>query len=134
MKLEGKARKAALALAKRAFPEWKGRKISAEFAASYPMEDYWEGGSRSYVKAINLVTGACTSPSPAARNPFNALAHARVEIPLGVILVEHSIFCGKDSGIRIYFPAPKALEPGVSRELGSDDFLAAVSANYLVAL
>lgn len=84
------------------YPEWKGRKLSVEASTSYQMSNYWDGGSRNYVVAYDLTTGKVAESMPLAGNPFRDQAHARVEIPEGVLLVEHSIFCGRDAGVTIY--------------------------------
>jgi len=94
------------------YPDWKGRKVSVCVAESYQMMDYWSEGSRHYVRAFDIATGKIADHD--ASNPFRGQAHARVTIPDGIALVEHSIFCGKDAGIAIYVtPASLArLLPG----------------------
>jgi hypothetical protein len=91
------------------YPEWKGRKVRITTATEYQMSDYWSEGSRNYVQALAIATGAAAA-NAVAGNPFKAGAHARIEIPSGVALVEHSIFCGKDGGITIYV-RPEDLAP-----------------------
>lgn len=88
-------------IAKAVFPEYKGRKIRVVSRSSYTMANYWDGGSRSYVKAVNLETAAVVSPDQVTECPFNPEASATFEIPANVALVEHSFFCGKDAGITI---------------------------------
>ena len=90
------------ALLSACFPDWKGRKVSVRTASTYQMSDYWSEGSRNYVRAYSLADGSTADVVGAAQTPMNAAAHARVEIPSGIAMVEHSIFCGKDSGITIY--------------------------------
>lgn len=92
------ARRIALAC----YPEYKGRKIKVASEATYRMENYWDGGSRCYAKAYDLKTGTVAAADIATTNPMNGKAHAEIEIPAGVAIVEHSIFCGKDCGITIY--------------------------------
>lgn len=89
------------ALVSAAFPEYKGRKVRIRSAASYQMSNFWDGGSRTYVVAVDLVTGRVVEPIAASSNPFSGAANAAFEIPSGVALVEHSFFCGKDAGITI---------------------------------
>lgn len=84
------------------YPEYKGRKITVIPATSYQMMDYWSEGSRHFVKAYALVNGRVAASSSAAQTPWRGEAHARVAVPVGILLVEHSIFCGKDCGITIY--------------------------------
>lgn len=99
------------------YPEWKGRKVFVQGATSYQMSNYWSEGSRNFVKAYNLATGVAADPSGISQTPFHSSAHATVEIPKDAVLVEHSIFCGKDTGVTIYvnpinlvkfLPAPEA--------------------------
>lgn len=84
------------------FPEWKGRKARVCVATHYQMMDYWDGGSRCYVRAYDLATGRIADPNRDALNPYRGQAHANVPIPDGIALVEHQIFCGKDAGITIH--------------------------------
>lgn len=74
------------------------------------MSDYFSEGSRNFARAYDLATGRVAQPLAAAGTPWNAQAHARIEIPAGVAIVEHSIFCGKDAGVTIYV-RPENLAP-----------------------
>ncbi len=84
------------------YPQYKGRKISLVSATSYHMSDYWDGGSRDYVRAYHIESGAIKDPAQHAHNPYGRSAHSTVEIPEGIAMVEHTIFQGKDMGIRIH--------------------------------
>ena len=84
------------------YPDWKGRKVKARAAKQYSMSNFWDGGSRDYVVAYDPATGQVSQPSFASTNPFTKTAHTTVEIPPGVLLVEHSINMGKDGGITIH--------------------------------
>ena len=97
-------------LAEVAYPEYSGRKFSASVKSRYYPEDYWGGGSRNYMVAIDLHTGRIMEPSTDATNPYNALAHKEFDIPPGIGILEHCIFCGKDLGIRLYVSQPLAIE------------------------
>lgn len=111
-----KSDKAIKAIIRATFPEWKGRKVRVEVATTYSMENFWDGGSRCYVQAYSLEHARAAAPVAAASNPFRAQAHATVEIPAGVVMVEHHIFQGKDAGITIYV-RPENLQaalPGAS--------------------
>jgi hypothetical protein len=96
------------ALAKVAYPDYRGRKFSVCQARTYTMEDYWDGGSRCYAVAVDLATGKMVATQPVARNPFNAAAHATFEIPAGIGILERQIFCGKDCGITLHVAPPPA--------------------------
>ena len=82
-----------------AFPGYRGRKFNVRAVRTYTLDDYWDGGSRTYVKAVDLATGRVGEPSAMVHNPMNGAAHAQFEIPAGVALIEHSVFCGKDCGL-----------------------------------
>lgn len=97
-----KADKTVKAIIRATFPDWKGRKVRAIVATEYKMADHWGGGTRDFVKAYGLESGAASEPRVEAQNPMNAKAHATVAIPENVVLVEHSIFCGEDVGVTIY--------------------------------
>lgn len=84
------------------YPNWNGRKITIKAASTYRMANYWADGSRDEVKAYSLVDGQVAETLQAASNPMNGAAHAELEIPAGVLLVEHSVFCGQDAGVTIY--------------------------------
>jgi hypothetical protein len=84
------------------YPEYKGRKVKVRSATRYQMQDYWTEGSRNFAKVYHLETGLTGSPSAKAGIPWETAAHAEIEVPLGVLIVEHVIFCGKDMGITIH--------------------------------
>jgi hypothetical protein len=83
-----------------AYPSYRGRKVSI-VPQRYPpnVRSYWEGGSRDYFVFLRLDTLAVAA-SPERIRQTGAMCHA-VTLPLGIVCVEHSIFCGKDTGIRI---------------------------------
>jgi len=87
------------------YPDWKGRKVRVSIAAEYQIADYWSEGSRRFVLAYDLGTGAVATATKAAGIPYLAQAHARFAIPQGIALVEHGIFCGKDIGVTIFISA-----------------------------
>ena len=100
------------------FPDYRGTQVSVIAGEIYTPENYWSGGSKTYATAYNLETSLVIPLSHATENPFKAAAHVTVPIPQGVVIVEHVIFCGKDSGIRIivhpenltpFLPAPNTL-------------------------
>lgn len=101
------------------FPEYRGRKVKARlWTRPMRLENYWDGGTRSYYVAIRVADGAVADFG--TDNPFERSAHEPVDLPAGVLLVEHSIFCGKDMGITVWGRteslgegiAPKLLEAG----------------------
>jgi hypothetical protein len=83
------------------FPEYRGRKVKARlWTGPRRLENYWDGGTRSYYVAIRIEDGAVADFG--TDNPFVRSTHDPVDLPAGVLLVEHSIFCGKDMGITIW--------------------------------
>jgi hypothetical protein len=97
-------------LAKVVYPEYNGRKFSAEVKSKYYVSNYWSGGSRDYMVAIDLHTGRIMEPSHESTVPFNSIANTCIDIPPGVGILEHSYFCGKDMGIRLYVSSPLQIE------------------------
>jgi hypothetical protein len=98
-----KARKSQVARIVRAtFPEYGGRTFKVNFTETVTFFNLnWGGGTRNQYKAVScdgktLSLGAEYGPW---NNPVEGMT---VRIPQNVLIVEHSIFCGQDRGIRIY--------------------------------
>lgn len=96
-------------LIKLAFPEaGSRRKVDVIVQNTYYVKDYWDGGSRYFCKFIELATGNVLDshdlPKEALQKQGNAyeLAISQVKIIPGYCVIEHTIFCGKDLGYRIY--------------------------------
>lgn len=90
-------------IALRAFPDYKGRTFQL-YVSDVPLNcaSCWEGGSRTYYKFVRLVDGAVSQEVPAQSMFDKPLIGAEaVTLPEGIVCVEHSIFCGKDMGLRI---------------------------------
>lgn len=90
-----------------AFPEYRGRKFRLEYRDSVTLHGrYWSGGSKSDWMAVNLETRQAFAPEIGGfENPpqFGGLrSDPKIDIPPGVAIVEHVIFCGKDLGLRVY--------------------------------
>lgn len=87
-------------LCKRAFPSVNGRKFYVEISERpRKLKSYWDGGSRDYYRVVNLVSGAIFEPP--TLEPFGDKVEPYIP-SAGYALVEHSIFCGKDSGRTVY--------------------------------
>jgi hypothetical protein len=98
-----------------AFPEYRGRKVKARlWTRPQRLQNYWDGGTRSFYVAIRIEDGA-VCPFETS-NPFERSTHEDVDLPAGVLLVEHSYFCGRDSGITIWARA-EALGQGITPAL-----------------
>lgn len=107
-------RKQAKPILEATFPEYRGRKIKVEFTDRVTFWDTnWGGGTRNYYKFVH-VSGKVATLAPAA--PWmNVVEGHMVLIPEDVLVVMHSIFCGKDVGVTVYCNprnAPKWLEAG----------------------
>lgn len=89
-----------------AFPEYKGRKYTVVLADSVLFcELNWAGGTRNQYRAMKQdasgrwhVVQVGGSAAPWA----NAAEGARAQLTNEVAVIEHSVFCGQDMGIRIY--------------------------------
>lgn len=84
------------------FSDYHGRKfrvVPTERVTFY--DTNWGGGTRNYYIAVQLESGRVSIPNiPAPWN--NPMEGATVDVPEDVVIVEHSIFCGQDTGITIY--------------------------------
>jgi hypothetical protein len=89
-------------IVKACYPDYVGRKIKVEPKNTYFMTNYWDGGTRNFAVAYHLESGLTKEPTEVTTNPMNKISHGQVEIPEGIAIVEHSIYQGKDVGIRIY--------------------------------
>lgn len=102
------------------FPQYKGRKIKARlWRGPMQLQNYWDGGSRSYYVAVRIVDGAVSDF--ATDNPFERSSHEPVDLPVGVILVERSIFMGRESGLTVWMRPDNELvlpDPNVVGLLG----------------
>lgn len=114
-------------LAMLAFPAYRGRKIRAVVRNSVYLENYWDGGTRTCVKAIRLSDRTVHEPAAFTTNPMNGGAHGQLEIPAGVAMVEHSIFCGKDVGLTVVFSAD-VQDPGLRQFANDRDIAKALTA------
>ena len=90
-------------LAHVAFPSYKGRKFKLNNSGKpVNIKSYWDGGSRNYFVVVNLANKSTLSirengtifNAPIAKNGF--------VVPAEYVIVEHSIFMGKDSGITFH--------------------------------
>lgn len=92
------------AIALAAFPSYSGRKFTVEqFCGPMRLDSCWEGGSRSYFVVLDLVSLRSRAIEENGTPFSNGGKIERIsELPLNCAVVEHSIFCGRDMGIRIY--------------------------------
>lgn len=85
---------------------YRGRKFKIEASERVQISNVnWDGGSRSYWFAVNTVTGHASPLSVQANHvaPWrHNLECAEIDLPQGAVIIEHSIFCGHDMGLRFY--------------------------------
>lgn len=94
-------RKQAKPLLDATFPNYNGRKIALEFTDKVTFYDTnWGGSSRNYYHAVKAdgSNSRLTVPAPWV----NAIEGKTFDMTTGVLIVEHTIFCGQDCGITIY--------------------------------
>lgn len=82
-----------------AFPHYRGRKWRLEAREKVSTLSYWSGGSKDYYAIVDLASN-CRTPL-AETNVFGKLPEA-TQIQPSRPLVEHSIFCWKDTGLTVY--------------------------------
>jgi hypothetical protein len=108
-----------IALAHRAYPDYNGHKFRVSTRTTINVRSSWDGGTRSWFKFIRLdgTDSTVTVPDQSAFDPRIQGADAVPLVP-GLACVEHTVFCGKDMGIRIHvhpenaprlLPAPSEL-------------------------
>lgn len=84
------------------FPEYAGRTFRVEYCTQVGFYDTnWGGGTRNTYAAVQMKTGKVGRL--VAKAPWiNTVEGQRIDLPEDMVIVEHSIFCGKDMGIRFY--------------------------------
>ena len=91
------------AIAKKCYPDYKGRKFFVQ-VQTYPLnvKSHWDGGSRDYFHFYDLGTGKVSGEVPAQSIFDKQIAGAeRVTVPAGITCVKRSFFCGKETGITL---------------------------------
>lgn len=84
------------------FPSYHGKKFKLSTSIPSRLDSYWDGGSRDYYAFYHLDQNKSVDVHSNHPN-FETNQPRDLEIlPDRVVLVNQSIFCGKDSGITIY--------------------------------
>lgn len=113
----------ALSIAKIAFPEWKGRKAKFSDRSIVSLHGMsWSGGSMNEYCAVNLTTGAVATMPESMRSPAEyggSDGYYKVAVPVGIAIVEHSYFQGKDCGCTVHLSPAAELASGETRALAS---------------
>lgn len=89
-------------VARVAFPGYHGRKFRLVSATELDVRSYWSGGSRDYFTCVDLATMRTLSMPPQSAFDRPVAGADRAPVPEGYIWVEHSIFCGKDTGLTFH--------------------------------
>ena len=103
-------------IVKACYPNYTGRKFHLSTNIPKELNSYWDGGSKTDYIFYELATGK--SYHVHSNHPFFEHDKPRVlnSLPNGVIIVAHSIFCGKDSGITFY-SNPQDLTPSLPQNI-----------------
>jgi len=101
------------AIARAAYPNYKGRMFRVRTSETVNCRSYWDGGSRNYYVFVRLADKA-TLPMPASHPVFDKVADSieRMPVPAGAVCVEHSIIQGKDLGLTFHYPTNAVLPSG----------------------
>ncbi len=86
-----------------AYPSYKGKRVKIVTGDTPTnLRSYWDGGSRDSYVFVAL--GNMERIQVESNHPYfeKDRPSELKELPLGVVLVKHCIFCGKDMGITIY--------------------------------
>ena len=84
------------------FPRYRGRTFKVGFTDTVSFHDTnWGGGSRNTYRAVRMDKGT-VNDLPSFAPWSNPVEGQTVDLPENVVVVEHSIFCGKDMGLRFY--------------------------------
>lgn len=83
---------------------YSGRTFSAQARETVTLSDnYWSGGTKSSYIGLDIESGEVLPPEHAEYgNPFTHPGVPTVTLAPGKAILEHSRFCGKDCGVRIY--------------------------------
>jgi len=94
-------RKQAKPILDRTFPDYSGRKIKVVFVKNISFYNTnWAGGSRNQYAAISADGKSELLSAPAPWQNF--IEGTTFPMPEEALIVMHSIFCGRDTGIVIY--------------------------------
>jgi hypothetical protein len=91
------------AIVQATFPGYRGKKFKLSTTPPSVLRSYWDGGSKTDYAFFCLPTQG-TAPVATNHPFFNAGNPTNLPdgLPRGIVLVAHTISCGKDMGITIY--------------------------------
>lgn len=93
-------------IAFKAFPDYKGNKVSYHVCKYVNDQSYWDGGSRTYYNYVNFNSNEQLKILEETKHAFHVAR--KIELTPGWACVTHSIFCGKDEGLSVYFHSDNA--------------------------
>lgn len=87
-----------------AYPNYTGRKFSFETRETVDVRSNWDGGSRDYYVLLQILPDGSikTAEIPqmsAFDRQYQGADDVRTDMVPNLVIVRHSIFCGKDMGI-----------------------------------
>ncbi|RKY80843.1 hypothetical protein DRQ07_05165 [candidate division KSB1 bacterium] len=93
----------AKSIALKGFPNYKGFKFSYHICNNpvITVRSYWDGGSRTYFNFVNFNSSEKLKVLEERKEGLHTCK--KVELIPGWALVEHSFFCGKDTGLTVLF-------------------------------
>lgn len=80
----------------------KFRAIVAESVTVPSHAGLWDGGSRDTYELIDMATGESVPASDNVSAPWDPRKDRKIELRPGYCVRQHTIFCGKDLGLRFY--------------------------------
>jgi len=96
-------------MAQKAFPSYTGRTFKLDNSGRpISLVSHWSGGSRDYYVVLQLGSND-TKAIPQNGTMFDTVNVEPISVPPGFLIVEHSIFCGKDMGITFHVNPETAL-------------------------
>jgi len=121
-----------------AFPNYRGRTYYADITdREVSLSSHWDGGSRDYFALVKLEgENILRAQVPQTGTPFDgALSTPPKAAPTPIlVIVEHSIFCGHDTGLTFYIHpalAPKMLPAPLDGDLSKAEELVLLAAATL---
>lgn len=128
--IRGVSRKQVRRIIQAAFPDWNGRKITVRVCDTVAFHDLnWCEGTRNEYRAVRN-DGA--TAGMAVRAPWvEQREGAMVAMVPGILVVEHSVFCGNDCGLTIHVDPSDA---GACLPDFTPDGMGALSGNSVAGL
>ena len=109
------------AIAKKCFPDYKGRKFFVDVKINpINVRSCWDGGSRDYFVFYNLNDNKVSGEVP-AQSSFDKVIQGAESVQLvpGIFCVRRSYFCGRETGITLMVHPENAMRllPEMEAEL-----------------